>query len=274
MKITTLQTIASDIAADRLQAAARRIDKALEAEHGPSWQRFLGSLAVFLRDPAHVPFASVLTLGNDKLPFLSFSGLPGDACPGAGDCLSFCYSFKAWRYPAAFARQAQNLVLIRHNPAAVFQAFDKYRGRGAIDFRLYVDGDFDSVDTVNEWFKFLTANAWLRSYGYSKSFSQILGAQKAPPNYRLNISSGHNSPPAVVAKIAALSTTRGHFIAVDMGRAVKSADHGNRAHQAELRKIFGHKAFTCPGKCGECTPTGHACGSDKFKNVPIIIAAH
>jgi hypothetical protein len=274
MKMTTLQTIAGDIAADRLQAAARRIDKALKAEPGLSWQRFLGGLAVFLRDPAHAPFASVLTLGNDKLPFLSFSGLPGDACPGAGDCLKFCYSFKAWRYPAAFARQAQNLVLIRHNPTAVFQAFDKYRGRGAIDFRLYVDGDFDSTETVNRWFSFLYQNDWLKAYGYSKSFYAILGAQKAPPNYRLNISSGHNSPPSIVAKIAALPITRGHFIAVDIGRAVKAADHGDRAHQAELRKVFGGKAFTCPGKCGECTPNGHACGSDTFKNIPIIIAAH
>jgi hypothetical protein len=272
MKISTLHTIANDIARGRLAAAARRIDKALESEPGPAWNRFLARLAIFLRDPSHEPFASILTLGNDKLPFLSFSGLPGAACPGAGDCLSFCYSFKSWRYPAAFARQAQNLVLIRKRPDLVAAAFDKYQD--PIDFRLYVDGDFDSVATVNTWWKILGKVQHIKCYGYSKSFYELLAADPAPPNYRLNLSSGHNHSAATVAKIAALPMTRGRFVAVDLGRAVKSADHGDRAHQAELRAAYGGACFTCPGKCGECTPGGHACGSDKFNNVDIIIAAH
>ena len=52
--------------------------------------------------------------GNGKLPFLSFSTLPAVTCPGAGDCLVYCYSYKAWRQPAAFFRQVQNTLLM-HN---------------------------------------------------------------------------------------------------------------------------------------------------------------
>lgn len=274
MKFTTLHRISNLIGARRYKAAANQISLALDSEPGPSWQRHLGRLALFLRDPEHVPFATILAEGNGKLPFLAFSVLPGVSCPGAGECIDWCYSFKAWRYPAAFVRQAQNLVLIQANQAPLFAAFDKYRGRGRVDFRLYVDGDFDSVETVNAWFTFLADNPWLITYGYSKSHAELLLGIPAPDNYRLNISSGSNHSPETLAAVRALPCTRGNFIAVDLGRPVSSKDHGNQAHQAELRKAYGKKAFTCPGQCGDCTPSGHACGSDKFKNVDIIIAAH
>jgi hypothetical protein len=278
MKFATLHKISNLIGARRYKAAATQIGRALDTEPGPDWNRHLGRLALFLRDPAKAPFASILAEGNGKLPFLAFSVLPGVSCPGAGDCLNWCYSFKSWRYPAAFARQAQNLVLIRETPAAVFSAFDKYRGRGEVDFRLYVDGDFDSVETVDAWFDFIADNSWLAVYGYSKSLAEIKAAKKAPNNYKLNLSSGSNHSPKTLAAIRALPVTRGEFIAVDLGRPVKSSQHGERWHQAELRAAHyantGRRSFTCPGQCGSCTPIGHACGSNKFKNVDIIIAAH
>ena len=34
------------------------------------------------------------------------------------------------------------------------------------------------------------------------------------------------------------------------------------------------KVFVCPGKCGACTPSEHACGSARFKNIPIVIGQH
>ena len=56
---------------------------------------------------------SVWTEGNAKLPFLSWSSLPGEGvCPGAGECLQFCYSFRSWRNVAPFMRQFQNSVLL------------------------------------------------------------------------------------------------------------------------------------------------------------------
>jgi len=48
--------------------------------------------------------------GNKKLPFFAYSELPMATCPGAGACSNWCYSFKAWRYPAAFGRQFLNTL--------------------------------------------------------------------------------------------------------------------------------------------------------------------
>lgn len=62
----------------------------------------------------------ILAKGNGKLPFVAYSELPMATCPGAGDCAVYskrsskdsgwCYSFKAWRYPDAFARQFLNTL--------------------------------------------------------------------------------------------------------------------------------------------------------------------
>lgn len=278
MKFKTLHKISNLIGARQYRAAARLIDQTLTTEPGVNWRRDLNKLSVFLRDPARKPFSPVLAQGNGKLPFLAFSVLPGVTCPGAGDCLNWCYSFKAWRYPASFARQAQNTVLIQSKPARIFDAFNKYNTGEPVTFRLYVDGDFDSVETVNRWFNFLAANPWLIAYGYSKSFNQLLLAIDAPKNYILNISGGHNADTETVKAARALPYARGEFLAVDVGYKVGSRDHGNRAHQKALRAIHkkntGRSAFTCPGDCGDCTPAGHACGSTAFKNTDIIIASH
>jgi len=72
----------------------------------------------FLDRSGPVPFSVFMAQGNSKLPFYAFSSLPGFDCPGAGACLygdndftpdnfgkGWCYSFKGWRYPAAFFRQ-------------------------------------------------------------------------------------------------------------------------------------------------------------------------
>ena len=101
--------------------------------------------------------------GNSKLPFYAFSSLPGFDCPGAGDCLfneagefgkGFCYSFRAWRYPAAFFRQVQNSILIREDRQTLARAFqDIPAGKDWLRrvVRLYVDGDFDSARTFAFW---------------------------------------------------------------------------------------------------------------------------
>ena len=41
------------------------------------------------------------------------------------------------------------------------------------------------------------------------------------------------------------------------------------------RKLGYAKAFVCPGKCYACLPNQeHACGSWKFKNIPVVIGIH
>lgn len=214
--------------------------------------------------------------GNKKLPFVSFSTVPAVTCPGAGECLNFCYSFSAWRYPAAVMRQLQNLYLMRFNQDAIVYQFESVASvLGSFDFRLYVDGDFASVSDVQFWFQLLNRFPTVRAYGYSKSFAELLAYDgPMPTNYQLNISSGHCHNDDVVQKVKALPITRGEFIAVNIGRKVKSSEHGTIQVNAKLRQAFKQKAFLCGGKCGSCTGKGHACGLPQLKGLPIIIAVH
>lgn len=246
---------------------------------GKGWQASFQKLARTLETLE--PGFSVFALGgNVKLPFVAFSSLPGVTCPGAGECLDFCYSFRAWRYPAAFARQCQNAYLQRFAPhiiGAAFRSIAETRA-GGFDFRLYVDGDFSSVSDVAFWMETLRANPAARAYGYSKSFAQLLEYGRAhawPGNYLLNLSSGHNADAATLAAARALPITRGEFRAVSIGRKVSSGDHGlpetNRAIRAALPES---KVFPCPGKCGSCTGAGHACGLPQLRGRIIAIAMH
>lgn len=218
--------------------------------------------------------------GNSKLPFVSFSTLPAVTCPGAGECLNFCYSFSAWRYPAAFARQVQNAYLMRFDRWEITKAFEALQAArpDGFDFRLYVDGDFSSVGDLHFWMVTLKQAPTVRAYGYSKSFAILLGYDVAghewPSNYQLNVSSGSNASPAMIEAVKALPITRGEFVAVNIGRKVKSTDHGTPETNKALREAFGAKAFTCPGQCGACTGKGHACGMQSLKGLPIIIAVH
>ena len=249
------------------------IDNILLTETGVHWIRDLVKLKEFLLD-GKPRFSIMARDGNGKLPFLAFSSLPGEGfCIGAGDCLSFCYSFKAWRYPAAFCRQVQNSILLQTKTGKrhILSALDQFKPKaGAIDFRLYVDGDFTGVADIQFWMESLTARPWLLTYGYSKSWQSFLDYKGiVPGNYKLNLSSGSKYDDSVKDKLKAFDYVRGEFIAVAVGHKVAT-----REHQATLRQVYAKKAYTCTGKCGDCTPIGHACGSDRFKGIDIIIAVH
>lgn len=252
---------------------------------GKGWQSVFAKLADTFTD--NRPRFSIFALGgNSKLPFVSFSTLPGVTCPGAGECINYCYSYRAWRYPAAFARMAQNAYFMRFNRFAISQAFDQLvkKRQNGFDFRLYVDGDFSSVGDVHFWMSHLKMAPLVRAYGYSKSFAVLLGYDTAghisgsrewPTNYKLNISGGHNASAAMVNYVKALPITRGEFIAVSIGRKVKSTDHGKPSTNAAIRALFpGQKVFPCPGACGSCTGAGHACGLPQMQGRVIAIAMH
>jgi hypothetical protein len=254
-----------------------------------AWRVMFAKLSVLVREQIDgiggTPVYNVIKLdGNSKLPFAAFSTLAGVTCDGAGDCLKFCYSFRAWRYPSAFGRQFQNCFLMRFNFDTIRQAFDSMvaklsKRQAQIDFRLYVDGDFSSVQDVAQWMALLSQFPQVKAYGYSKSFAILLAYNVMPDcawpsNYLLNISSGHDASDAMVNHVKALPITRGEFIAVSIGRLVKSHEHGTPQVNSELRAAYGKKAFPCHGTCGDCTTKGHACGSEAFRNIPIIIAIH
>jgi hypothetical protein len=247
--------------------------------HGKGWQVNFNKLADLFSD--NNPRFSIFALGgNSKLPFVSFSSLPGVTCPGAGACIDFCYSYRAWRYPAAFARMAQNAYLMRFAPNVIADAFSLITAKRheGFDFRLYVDGDFANGADVAFWMKLLSDTPNARAYGYSKSFAALLGYDvigKWPTNYMLNISGGHNASQSMVNYVKALPITRGEFIAVSIGRKVKSSDHGTKATNDSIRAAFpDQKVFPCPGTCGTCTGAGHACGLPQMKHRVIAIAMH
>lgn len=268
-----LATLATVIQHDTPAQAGALLDRLISDPvfAGKAWQRDLKKLRAVIS--GHGPQFTIIKLdGNSKLPFCTFSTLPGVTCPGAGACLNFCYSFKAWRYPGAFCRQAQNAFLMRYHPDAITQAFNALPV--GIDFRLYVDGDFASSSDVAFWFGLLQSRPDVKAYGYSKSFDAILDHQRPyPANYQLNLSGGHNATLATVNWMKALPITRGEFIAVPIGRKVKSTDHGKPETNKAIRAVAG-KVFPCPGKCGSCTGQGHACGMPKLKGVTIAIAMH
>jgi hypothetical protein len=273
MKLSNLKDLMSDVQKGDLIGAIDAIDTLLKNETGVHWIRDLKKLREFIATGN--PQFTIFAKGNSKLPFVSFSALPGEGfCPGAGDCLSFCYSFKAFRYPAAFCRMVQNTILLTTKAGRITLQFQlaqkakKFTADNPLTLRLYVDGDFRNQSDVSFWFKTLQKMPNIAAYGYSKSFTEIYAyasANKLPENYVLNVSGGHRHGSDLVNAIKELPITRGEFIAIAAGK---------KASPAELRAAHTGKAFTCPGKCGECTPKGHACGSKRFANVDIIIAVH
>jgi hypothetical protein len=222
------------------------------------------------------PF-SIFTKGNSKLPFYSFSNLPLVNCPGKGECAKWCYSLKAWQYPVAFFRQIQNTILIRIQSPQIRVAWKLLPSDS--DVRLYVDGDFDSIATMEFWFGLMFDRPDLKVYGYSKSWEIFLDYSDSnldfPSNYVLNLSSGskYENLGPIRAKMAALPISRGNFTAINAGKNPEPKSI------REIAKSFGmKKLFVCPGKCGSClTVDGknlHACGSMKLKDTNILIGTH
>ncbi len=237
---------------------------------GIAWQKSFAKLANLFATGN--PEFTIFMKGNSKLPFYAFSSLPGVTCPGAGDCIDFCYSYRAWRYPSAFARQCQNAWLMIFNRPVIAIALAKIKGN--FDLRLYVDGDFANIVDLDFWMTQCKLNPNIQAYGYSKSFALFLAYELTntwPINYMLNISSGHNSSPQMVNYVKQLYITRGEFIAVNIGF---KPEHGSIKTNAAIRAQFDEKIFPCPGKCGSCTGLGHACGLPQMKFKTIAIAIH
>ena len=243
------------------------------------------------------PFSIFRENGNKKLPFYAFSTCPGIDCPGAGACLysedgkygwGWCYSFKAWRYPAAYFRQLQNSLLMRNRREIVLAAFHAIPANRTV--RLYVDGDFYSASALLFWMEACKARNDLSVYGYSKSWELFKDLQATgyawPKNYVLNLSSGSKYGVLWHKTMNALEIARGDFIAVPVApghirnKAYQDkANPGSKEYRREvlerLKEITTGKTFACPGNCGNCMPNKeHACGSDKMAGVTIAIGIH
>ena len=222
------------------------------------------------------PEFSLFADGNKKLSFKAWSVLPIVSCPGAGKCAEFCYSLKAWRYPAAFFRQAQNLWLLNHEPSIIEHEWMSLPK--GITVRLYVDGDIHDIQTLAFWFKMLRQRPDIQAYGYSKSWDLFLEWEERgwsfPENYKLNLSSGSIYDEEKRMQMLELPCTRGDFLAVAIDNLAAKAGHKTREYTKAVRNAVGKRVFVCPGVCDSCTPKGHACGLDSFKGVPIAIGLH
>jgi hypothetical protein len=207
--------------------------------------------------------------GNTKLNYTNWSTLPGITCPGAGACLAFCYSFKAWRYPAAFVRQLHSTLLLKFNKRQIIEEFKRLK-KGSV-VRLYVDGDLDSMETLQFWFNLVSQRPDLKVYGYSKSWHLLIQwaemGRPFPPNYVLNVSSGSlfDDDAAVKSAVMALPISRGEFIAIPIEGTFAEgfARYDDPAYHAAVLKAgreAGYtKAVSCPGNCNTCGHGNHWC---------------
>ena len=341
----TDQAISADSLKDIADALKAFISKAIKsgtgtitksgAEAGASWIKSARSTLQWIEGGIeNIPSPSpIFAEGNSKLPYAAFSALPGVTCPGAGLCLKsssggrgWCYSFRAWRYPAAFFRQFNNTLLLRTTERAQIRdafmrlaADAKAKGKSVV-VRLYVDGDIDSMRTLKFWMDLLHANPQVQAYGYSKSWDIFLEYDRVnkgrwPSNYALNLSSGSkwDKNDSMIRLMQDLPITRGAFVAVPIPKLAnghkvpqnfvdatllneaqkevfargavptnlkESVFRRNPRYTKEVQEsarvhLPGRKVFVCPGKCGNCLPSGqHACGNMKFRGVPIAIGIH
>ena len=248
------------------------------------WIKNYNSFLKFLN--TGIPQFSIFSeSGNSKLPFLSFSALPFITCGGMGECENYCYSIKSWRYPAAFFKQLQATILLWNNPQLITQELKsimdkaKYHNMDKIDFRLYVDGDFDSLETMDYWFQLLKNNDKLQCYGYSKSldlFAEYAITQQFPTNYKLNVSNGsrYDNDADLQNIVKSLEIYRGEFIAVKTSKNWKNSDYKTSEYKRDVIKSADMPVFPCAGRCGNCTNKGHACGLDSFNGVTIAVPVH
>jgi hypothetical protein len=257
------------------------LNETIESAPDSAWAPAFIKFNKWLEAPTknELPY-NVFMKGNGKLPFMAFSALPFVTCPGMGECSNFCYSLKAWRYPAPFLRQVMNTILIKFHKEVIAEKFMEIKKN--MDVRLYVDGDIHDTETLIFWMELLKTREDLNAYGYSKSWEIFIDLHNSgyewPTNYELNQSSGsryQNVGPIRMA-LKQLPIYRGEFIAIDIDQKSSSKE------VKELAKKLGlnGKSFVCAGYCGSCIPTKngkgniHACGSNKMKGVNVLIPIH
>ncbi len=255
-----------------------------------SWPYYAQKLLAWIDSgmTGKTPFSVFVANGNKKLPFFAFSSLAIADCPGKGTCVKYCYSLRGWRYPAAFFRQLQNSLLMRHHMPAIANAWNQIPTGKTV--RLFVDGDFSSVSVLRFFMDLCKTRTDLSAYGYSKSWAEFVSLDSTgyvwPKNYLVNKSNGSRWINTGIANaFSALPVVRGEFDAVPVDRSFitsKAYQSKENAGSGEYRKTVREKlraiynrVFACPGNCGNCLPGGrHACGSKDFASIAIGIGIH
>ena len=269
----------------------------LKASSHQSWFTLLTRFKSFLNDHINgvidndyvLPF-NVFKVGNKKLPFINYSTIPLTNCVGASECKKYCYSLNSMRFPLASLSWLQNQILETHYFNIIDREFSmiiskaKFKKQlakqGHIDFRLYNDGDFSTIENMMKWFNLLKKYPSIKCYGYTKSLNLIrtltLLDYEFPNNYRFNVSNGGKYDNLGQSTIIKENPCyRGNFIAYNLNDKRHKTSHGISKDEIKtIRNDFDKKVFICPLVCDTCTSKGHACGSDNFKNLDIVIPIH
>ena len=208
----------------------------------------------WLKDPINKqPPFTIFTEGSSKLPFFQWSTVPGFTCPGAGKCWderpsaikfdkdgdpyrnisstphkAYCYSLSGWRQVYPYLRQLQNTILTRIADKSHIERdlmrVQKKNPNAVV--RLFVDGDFDSLETLAFWMHTCRRFPEMQFYGYSKSWHLFVKYDEEhggdwPDNYVLNLSNGtmwETLGGDIYAKMSdrmmKLKCVRGRFIAI------------------------------------------------------------
>ena len=298
-----------------IRGAMTRLLTAVENEDNKKTSRYHAAVLKYktwLEDPLNrKPPSQIFTKGNKKLPFWAFSTLAGVTCPEAGACLKkpenegggrgWCYSFSAWRNIWPYFRALQNTILIRMPDKSHILNDMRKKLKDDQVVRLYVDGDMDSVETIDFWMETCRKFPKNHFYGYSKSWQRFMdwGAQNNnnwPLNYALNLSSGSKYEAnqslltlmteqmmSLINPKTGQPLVRGKFIAVAATKYPKKskvtketvADYKRGVQAAAIAQYGAARTFVCPNYCGACLPNGgHACGSRKFQDVNVAIGIH
>jgi hypothetical protein len=199
-------------------------------------------------------------------------------------------------------RQVQNTILLQSKAGRSTIAAEFYKLPHASKFRLYVDGDFDSVDTLRFFMDTIKTRPdivhvgdadGLVPFGYSKSWLEFLELDATgydwPTNYFLNVSSGSLHGDDIKQRMLALPIARGEFlgVAIDKKHITSGAYRGpgrpghkeyKQAIRLALTEKFGRarkggpRYFACPGQCGGCMPDNRVACADAAM-VGVMIAA-
>lgn len=214
----------------------------------------VNQLIKWLNDPVHnTPPFTIFTEGSSKLPFFQWSTVPGITCPGAGKCWdqrpsavkigkdgnpyrnitstphkAYCYSLSGWRQVYPYLRQLQNTILTRIKDKSHIERdlmrVQKKNPKAVV--RLFVDGDFDSLETLEFWMHTCRRFPEMQFYGYSKSWHLFTEYDKKhggdwPENYTLNLSNGTmwesiggEMYDRMMDRMMKLKCVRGRFIAI------------------------------------------------------------
>ena len=230
----------------------------------PYWKA-VKKLVAWLENPGEfTPPFTIFTEGSSKLPFFQWSTVPGATCPGAGRCWTkdpeergngkkapkggprgYCYSLSGWRNVVPYLRQLQNTIMLRLPTKATvinraLKEVQKKEPKAVV--RLYVDGDFDSLETLEFWMHICERYPQMRFYGYSKSWDIFLAWDKKhngnwPANYLLNLSNGsfyerldnpkgdpNNPYNKIMDRMLALKCARGRFVAIRMPKGIPNGE--------------------------------------------------